>query len=1124
MSMTTAASPIINASWAHSRYEELLFICQDGGQVLDTRLLHVDRLLREIFFDFCKQVDIPFSNLYSRMTFVDHQYRLPNWLSSELHQYRLFRKKEGHDEAEQKIGFAMGLSALANLIAHATAQEIPSDLKNFLPEQREVLWYNPTPNNFRESLRFSAVELDLDKKELSGFVEEFPGKKWTVDAKGTLFKDLLPQLGTVVPLPVNLQLLKVEIDAERLLPKVIVLQPDYLVDISSVSECHQPQGQFPILSLLKQYLPFSPGLPLILGNIANMFLDELMMDPNESFPSLIKKIFTVQPLAIAMLSDEQVHELVQKAKIHYANLQQVVVRGFAQNRIEPGDCSLEPTFFSSDHGLQGRLDVFYPQKESPAIIELKSGKIFKPNGYGLAINHYVQTLLYDLLVKFSSKRKLKTTNYILYSGAEEKPLRFAPPAFRQQAQALHIRNQILLFEYMLAADGLRDNLLEAHCLQLLNPDHNQQLKGFHQKDLLRCHTAISRLSGLEKKYFVAYTSFIAREKMLAKIGYDDGRRSIGQSNIWRDNNREKLQRFELLHELKLVKNESGEAEPMLWFERQSQQTLSNFRKGDIAILYPEPAEGSNPLHQQLFKGTIIAIDSSRLQLRLRYKQFNTKIFGAFDRWQIEHDLLDTSYTSLQKGMFAFAEAKTPLRSLYLGLHAPELPKYQASLARPAGMTDHQFLVFGKALQAKDYFLLWGPPGTGKTNILLKNIVAHLLKYSKEKLLLLAYTNRAVDEICSAIESISDQITSQYLRIGSRYSTGTAYTDRLLQIQIEDTHTRKELLALIQSKRIIVSTVASMNAKPELFKIQQFDRVIIDEASQVLEPMLMGLLPRFKKVILIGDHQQLPAVVLQNPLEAKVRDKDLQQIGLSQLGNSLFERLFHQARKNKWVWAYDQLHEQGRLHQQLMSFTNQYFYEGCLDLIPEKITGDNRQSAQLQLFNSTQVDELSQSLSHRRKLFFATPCDPSSPSGKTNQHEAQKIKAIILAYLQIYKDRNQELTESSIGIITPYRAQIACLRESLMDLPIDEQLITIDTVERYQGGARDIILISLCTNSSRQFSQLLSASADGIDRKLNVAITRAREQLVILGNRSVLEENELYRHLIYWTESAVIEGQ
>lgn len=1108
----------ITNEWASKRYAALLRLCQDNSEKVETRLLHLDRLYQEIYIDLCSNLDISFGTLYSRITYIDHLHRLPRWLSSGLHQFRLFRKKDSAEEAEMKIGYAMGLSSLAELIKICTALPIPEALKTYLPTQDEFVWYNAKPKNFEESLRFSAVHHDAENEVLEGFLETIPGKRWKVKYAGKGLAECIDLLESEIPLPLTLQLLKVEIEEDNLTPSVIVLQPDYLIDVSSVAESFQASGKFPIIGLIKQYLPFSASLPLLIGNIANMFLDELMMDENRDFKSLIKSIFTVQPLAIAMLNDQQVGELVEKSKIHFSNIKNTVIRGFDQNRIEPEKCLLEPTFFSSDHGLQGRLDVFYPVRERPAIVELKSGKVYKPNSYRLAINHYVQTLLYDLMIKFSSKRKLKTTNYILYSGVASDPLRFAPPTYRQQIEAMALRNKILSYEYILSADGLRANLLDSKLFEILTPDRHQNLKGFHQKDLLRCYTAFQNLTDLEKKYFISYSSFIAREKMLAKVGHDNGRKSIGQSNIWRDSNREKLQRFELLAELKLVKNESGEKEPMLWFARSEGQTLSNFRKGDIAVLYPSPAPGHSPLNYQLFKGTIIQINSKEIQLRLRYKQFNTRVFEQHESWQIEHDLLDTSYTSLQKGLFAFVESTNVQKELYLGLRPPQKPVYHSTLPRPNGMTDHQFLVFGKALQAKDYFLLWGPPGTGKTSILLRNMVAHLLENSQENILLLAYTNRAVDEICAAIESISADMKDQYLRIGSRYSTGESYIDQLLQIQIEAISTRKNLLQLIQEKRIVVSTVASVMTKPELLKIQKFDRVIIDEASQILEPMLVGLLPKFKQVILIGDHQQLPAVVLQDQIQATVKDEELLNIGLNHLGNSLFERLYKKAKQMNWDWAYDQLHEQGRLHEQLMSFTNQFFYEGCLDVLPQSLTGSDRQSAQLALFGSAEMNELINLLSTRRRVYFSTAIDYGSTSGKTNISEAEKIKEIILSYHELFKEQGREFKKESVGIITPYRAQIACITEVLTEAGVDPDMITIDTVERYQGGARDIILLSLCTNSARQFEQLVKASADGIDRKLNVAITRAREQLIILGNKEIMLENELYRNLIYWAES------
>jgi DNA replication ATP-dependent helicase Dna2 len=101
---------------------------------------------------------------------------------------------------------------------------------------------------------------------------------------------------------------------------------------------------------------------------------------------------------------------------------------------------------------------------------------------------------------------------------------------------------------------------------------------------------------------------------------------------------------------------------------------------------------------------------------------------------------------------------------------------------------------------------------------------------------------------------------------------------------------------------------------------------------------------------------------------------------------------------------------------------------------------------------------------------------------------------------------------SIGIITPYRAQIAQIQSTLKAKQLDVTKITVDTVERYQG-ARDIILISLCTNDVSQLSSLISLSEEGVDRKLNVALTRARKHLIVIGNVEILSQSEIYKWFI-----------
>lgn len=107
-----------------------------------------------------------------------------------------------------------------------------------------------------------------------------------------------------------------------------------------------------------------------------------------------------------------------------------------------------------------------------------------------------------------------------------------------------------------------------------------------------------------------------------------------------------------------------------------------------------------------------------------------------------------------------------------------------------------------------------------------------------------------------------------------------------------------------------------------------------------------------------------------------------------------------------------------------------------------------------------------------------------------------------------------MNTTSIGIITPYRAQIALIRKCMEVLPGRySEIITVDTVERYQGGARDIIIISFCVNRISQLDSLVSLSQEGIDRKLNVTLTRAKEQIILIGNKNLLSKSQGHRTLI-----------
>ncbi|MCB0688889.1 MAG: AAA family ATPase [Saprospiraceae bacterium] len=528
--------------------------------------------------------------------------------------------------------------------------------------------------------------------------------------------------------------------------------------------------------------------------------------------------------------------------------------------------------------------------------------------------------------------------------------------------------------------------------------------------------------------------------------------------------------------------------------------LANFFLGDLTIFYPA-FKSEAPLSSQLFKGTIIALDTSSITVRLRAKQFNDSLFRNYEFWNMEHDSLDSGFNVLFRSLFQFCNYQLPERKKFLSLKPPA-PSKPKEWPHHQQLTDEQNRIMGKIISAEDYFLLWGPPGTGKTSVIVKYLLQYLINQTDEQILLLAYTNRAVDEVCHALIAAG---LPDFLRIGSKYSTDLRYRNNLLNTLTADITSRIDLQRAILKYRVVVGTISSVLGKPELFELKKFDRLIIDEATQVLEPMVAGLLPGFQKVLLIGDHHQLAAVVTQGQQERLVNDESLISIGVSDLGNSYFERIFSRCEEEGWSWAYDKLSYQGRMHEDVMQFPSDQFYGGMLKILPGN--QNIQQSAPLH-FEKIPDDLLSTYLSTRRVLFFPVRSKELFNS-KINVAESKFVAEVIEKLIQLYEVNNKTLSLSDVGVITPFRAQIAQIKTELESRNIFLDQLLIDTVERFQGGAKNIIIISLCVNSENQLDNLINLSSDHIDRKLNVALTRAKDQVIMIGDPQALAKNPVY---------------
>ncbi|MCB9053269.1 MAG: AAA family ATPase [Lewinellaceae bacterium] len=1113
-------------------YRELEKIA--GNEVMDevAKVEALYRLLTLLFVEMTRRERLQFSTLFARMAYICHRAELSRALQFYIHSFRKLAllAQQGKGQEPGTV-YQLGLKVVAEAVAALMEQPVPEAIVSMAPKEWPVRFRSLSVREFRPRARVLALSDDEGSQQLIVRDEEYPDQSIRVQYnevdRNENFMPTIEVARKVFGFPLMLNLIDVEVDDGGVFhPRAFVVEPDYLMDVTAVAECFRADGENPWPYLLNKFLPFETNKYIMAGHIANFFLDELMTGSELSFKETFAKAFQLNPLAFCLFDDRMIREIMNRSQKHFVVLNQMVKQGFKDQGIEPGHCYLEPSFYSETYGLQGRLDVLYKGEKDAAIVELKSGSPFMPNIYGLSANHFTQTLLYDLIVRSAFGNDTDPTNYILYSSQDEKPLRFAPRIRSQQYEALQVRNQLVAIERLLGELGNpeKGGMLEQglRLFGRLRPGAFPNLKGFLQRDLELFEKVFGGMNELSQRYFIAFAGFIAREHQLAKTGQQGVENINGLASLWLDDFSEKQESFNIISHLKLAANQAGEEEPLVSFRRTEwTNPLANFRTGDIAVLYPHQDGRPAALYSQIFKCTIIEITNETVTVRLRSRQFNSAIFEQYQFWNLEHDLLDSSFVSMYRGLFAFAQSPKDKQELLLATRPPREGEAR-EVATPLELTPEQQDIFQKALSAEDYFLLWGPPGTGKTSMMLKYLVAYLLDNTEENLLLLAYTNRAVDEICEAIESIRQDIRRHYLRIGSRYSTDPRFRSQLLGSKIEKAQTRQEIKDVIGNHRIFVGTVASIVSKPELLQLKHFHRVIIDEASQILEPLLVGLLPHFERFILIGDHKQLPAVVVQDSEASAVYDPQLQEVGLGNLRNSLFERLYKRCIQYGWDWAYAQLSHQGRMHQDIMEFPNRYFYDGTLKILPPSLPAHLKQVAQASYSGPIVQDELLQRLTRDRVAFLPTPTDDSSATQKTNSHEAHMIGEVVDAFHRLFHINGMKMAPHSIGIITPYRAQIAQIRAVLEERGAPLDMLTIDTVERYQGGARDIILISLCTNSLHQLASLSSFSEEGVDRKLNVALTRAREHIVIIGNPELLRQSEIYRELLQFCEEKTVE--
>lgn len=1097
-------------------YEELYNLCAvEQEQPLARRYRQLREALERVMRQQMMGTGLQATDLAARINYVATQFALDGREQNQLHTFRLTSNDIlNHRKEPSEQEFLRDLRAVAYAYRKIFHEDIPPKLYTLLPKQETTPAVKREKETRIRRIRVCfdyADESYLYVRPIDVLEEELVKVNYNKPGVNEEFKDTVDELWRYA----QLNLLDVIVDDNGVYtPSFIVLEPDYLLDISSLAECYKDYGSHPANYFLSRLVPIENARPLLLGNIANLFLDEWIYagEKEPDYTECMKKAFRQYPIELAACEElrnpQKEKEFAQDCRMHFEHIRETVQKTFLQPgyNLDKNDAVLEPSYICEALGIQGRLD--YMQRDMSSFIEMKSGKADEYAMQGRLEpkeNNRVQMLLYMAVLEYSMGQERRSMHpYLLYTRY---PLLYpARASWAQVRRIINLRNCIVASEYGVQLHNHPS--FTQRLLAQINPSvlNQKGLQGRFWEQYLK--PSISRfgermelLTPLERTYFYTLYNFITKELYTSKSGDVNCESRTGASALWLSTLDEKRDAGEILYDLTIVENHASQAHKafiILSIPQYEETFLPNFRNGDVVVLYERNNGTDNVTNKMVFKGNIESITDNELRIRLRAAQQNPLVFPENSRYAVEHDTMDTTFRSMYLGLSSFMDANPERRELLLGQCPPRFDMaYEDRIART---TDDFERVALKAEAACDYFLLVGPPGTGKTSRALRRMVEHFYACPSTQVLLLAYTNRAVDEICRSLSAILPQV--DYIRVGSELSCDARFRKHLLENVLAECNNRREVNIRMADCRIYVGTVASIASKPELFKLKHFDVAIVDEATQILEPQLLGILcARFKdgrngigKFILIGDHKQLPAVVLQSNEQSEVHDEGLRRIGLYNLKDSLFERLYRFHLQEEHCRAVDMLCRQGRMHPGVASFPNREFYAGKLEAL----------GLPHQLEN---VDA--------PVRFIPSERDTESVSGKTNRNEARIVAQLAADVYHLYKETFE--VNRTLGVITPYRSQIALIRKEIQALGISAlNEISVDTVERYQGSERDVIIYSFCVNYLYQLKFLPNLTEENgvwIDRKLNVALTRARRQLYITGVPDILSHNLIYRRLI-----------
>ncbi|XP_037778324.1 DNA replication ATP-dependent helicase/nuclease DNA2-like [Penaeus monodon] len=763
---------------------------------------------------------------------------------------------------------------------------------------------------------------------------------------------------------------------------------------------------------------------------------------------------------------------------------------------------IEENVWSPKFGVKGKIDMTVKTNQrgiSKVVpLELKTGRS------SFSAEHKGQVTLYSMMS--ADRRDDPRAGLLLYlrDGAMEE----VPAGEREKRGLIQLRNEMI---YFLTAKPMKQEEGEFKLPSLPEPIDSERActKCAH---LLTCsvyqksieeivpeppHSMSVLIPRTTSHLSQAHLDYFRHWCLLLHLEIAEGKRESAIRALWCQDPKRREEGGDCLSMLILERGVPvNEPEPGI-FVHSFVRSLKYPTMTSLSAVGLQASDNivvSSETEIALSLGVVKAVQEQSVQVVLdrdlsAYPTWREKVFSV-DRCEYQNTM-SINFTNLARLLSDTPQAAI-LRELIVDRKPPTFKKGLGEDVVKKGKKILQMLnktqqrAVLKTLMAEDYSLLKGFPGTGKTSTIVQ--LVQLMVTLGYSILLTSYTHSAVDNILLKLKDLE----VDFLRLGR---TARIHPDILTHADETLARKFKDVASLSQfyfSKKVIATTCLGLNHV--IFTKRTFDFCIIDEACQVLQVAALGPLFHAKRFVLVGDPQQLPAVV---------QSKQARNLGMSE---SLFKLLDGQG-------ATSSLTDQYRMNGPIMKIPNGLMYDGQLKCANEELAVATvrlphyEDCVASQTISTWITRTLDPSLEHA--VVFLDTCGMAKESQDKgnliiNTRETSVVVDLLQALIKV------GLSGEEVGVITPYRAQVKQIRESVLHNVTGGHRIEVNTVDQYQGRDKSVIIYS-CVRSG--VTQVEAGEILQDERRLNVAVTRAKHKLIMVGDVTTLKLYTPFKQLI-----------